>query len=192
MEGRSTRTRHVSLKGTKPFHARQSDLRHPLADEFAQFAWSAGFGPTTPSVVAKPLYTPYDRRNVTSATRVPKWEYRGKYHNGKPSQWMTETETPSSFNRLQLDVFHAWWNLCNTHLPQVQQNSSQKRSQPLPREGALRLFPIGTTVVKESGSETFSSQVYDYRVLYWRAQYEDNDWEELSRQEVHRMARSTP
>ena len=46
-----------------------------------------------------------------------------------------------------------------------------------PHEDELRLFPIGTTVVKESGSRALSGQVYDYRVPYWRVQYEDNDWE---------------
>ncbi|CAM9574902.1 unnamed protein product, partial [Ascophyllum nodosum] len=49
MEGRSTRTRHVSPGGIKLFHIRPPDLRHPLADEFAQFAWSADFGLATPS-----------------------------------------------------------------------------------------------------------------------------------------------
>ena len=116
-------------RGIKPFHARPPGLRHPLADEFAQFAWSADFGLTTPSVVAKPLYILYDRRNVTSTTRVPKWEQRGKCHYGKPWQWMAETEISSSFNKPQLD---ARWNLYNPHLPQVQRNSSQNRSQPLP------------------------------------------------------------
>ena len=168
MEGRSTQTRHVSPGGIKQFHVRSLDLRHPLADEFAQFAWSTDFGLATPSVVAKLFYTLCDRRKVTSATGVPKWEYRGKYHNGKPSQRMAETEILSSFNRLQLDVLHALWNLCNPHQPQIQQTSSQKRSQPLPREDALRLFPLGTTVVKEPGSKTLSGQVYDYRVPYWR------------------------
>ena len=192
MERRSTQIRHVSAKCIKPFHARPPDLRHTLADEFAQFAWSADIGLTTPSLVAKPLYTLYDRRNVTSATGVPKWEYRCKYHKSKPSKWMAETEISSRFNRLQLNVFHARWNLYNPHLPQVQQNSSRKRSQPSPREDALRLFPIGTTTVKESGSKTLPGQVYDYRVPYRRVLHEDDDWEELSRQEVRRTARSTP
>ena len=47
-------------------------------------------------------------------------------------------------------------------------------------------------MAKESGSKTRSGQVYDYRVPHGRVQYEDNDWEELSRQEVHRMTRNTP
>ena len=139
-----------------------------------------------------PIAGTLDRRNVTFATGVPKWEYRGKYHNDKLSQWMPEIEILSSFNRLQPDVFHALWNMYHPHPPQVQQTSSRKLSQTLPREDALRLFLIDTTVVKESGSKTLSGQVYDCRVAYWRIQYEDNDWEELSRQEMHRMARSTP
>ena len=72
MEGRRTRTHHVSSGGIKPFHARPPDLRHPLADEFARFAWSTDFGLTTQTVVAKPLYTLCDRRNVTLATGAPK------------------------------------------------------------------------------------------------------------------------
>ena len=114
MEGRSTQTCHVSPKGIKPFHVRPPDLRHPLADEFDQFAGSADVGLTTPSEVAKPLYTLYDRRNVTSATGIPGWEYRGKYHNGKLSQWIVGTEILSSYNRPQLDGFHAR-GICTTH-----------------------------------------------------------------------------
>ena len=101
---------------------------------------------------------------------------------------MTETEILSSFNRLQLDVFHALWNLYNPHQSQMQPTPSRKRAQPLPREDAPRLFPIGTTVAKESGSVIILGQVYDYRAQYWTVQYEDNGWEELSRQEVHQMA----
>ena len=44
MKGRNTRTRHVSPVGIKSFHARPPDLRHPVADEFAQFASPADFG----------------------------------------------------------------------------------------------------------------------------------------------------
>ena len=55
---------------------------------------------------------------------------------------------------------------------------SRKRAQPLPREDALKLFPTGTTVAKESDSEIIRGQVYDYRAPYWRVQYEDNDWEQ--------------
>ena len=89
---------------------------------------------------------------------------------------------------IQLDVFHTLWNLYNPHQSQIQPTPSRKRAQPLPREDALRLFPTGTTVAKESGSEIIRGQVCDYRAPYWRVQYEDDDWEELLRQQVHRMA----
>ena len=38
MEGRGTRTRQVSPKGIKPFHARPPDLRHPLPTSSPKFA----------------------------------------------------------------------------------------------------------------------------------------------------------
>ena len=38
MEGKSTRTRHVSPEDIKSFHAIPPDLRHPFAEESAQFA----------------------------------------------------------------------------------------------------------------------------------------------------------
>ena len=155
MEGKSTQTRPVSPKGIKPFHARPPDLRHPLDDEFAQFAWSADVGLTTPSVVAQPVYIFYDRRNVTSATEVPGWEYCRKYHNGKASQWMVETEILSSFNRPQLDGFHAR-GIWTTHTCLKYNKTPRENAHSPFREDALRLFPIGTTVVKESGSRTLS------------------------------------
>ena len=127
------------LGSIKPFHIRPPDVRHPLADEFAQFAWSADFGLATPSLVAKPLYTLCDRRKVTSATGASEWEYRGKYHDGRPSQWMAETEILSSFNKLQLDVFHALWNLYtpvpNTTNPLAKActtSPSRRRAQAVP------------------------------------------------------------
>ena len=73
------------------------------------------------------------------------------------------------------------------HTPALCTTKLLAKTLTVPREDALRLFPIGTTVVKESGSRTLSGQIYDYRVPYCRVQYEDNDREQLARQEVHRM-----
>ena len=75
--------------------------------------------------------------------------------------------------------------ICTIHTRLKYKNFPRKRSQSLSREDALRLFSIGTTVAKKSGSKTLSGQVYDYRVPHWRVQDENNDWEELSRQEMH-------
>ena len=61
MEGRKLRSRRVSPSGIKPFHVRPPDLRHPFADEFAQYAWPADYGLASSSVAATPLYTLSDR-----------------------------------------------------------------------------------------------------------------------------------
>ena len=57
-----------SPKGSKPFHARPLDLRHPLADESPRFAWSADCRLAVPSAAVVPLYS---HRNVTSAPGYP-------------------------------------------------------------------------------------------------------------------------
>ena len=82
MKGRSTQTRHISSEGIKPFHARPPDLAVSLPTSSPNLR-STNFGLSTPSVAVKPLDTLCDRHNVTSATRVPNWEYRGRYENGK-------------------------------------------------------------------------------------------------------------
>ena len=56
MKGRQRRTRKVHTGLIKPFHVRPRDLRHPMDDEFAQYALSSGFALAQPSVAA-PLCT---------------------------------------------------------------------------------------------------------------------------------------
>ena len=79
MEGRKLRSRRVSPSGIKPFHVRPPDLRHPFADEFAQYAWPADYGLASSSVAATPLYTLSDRRVIVTESGSKKWEYRGRY-----------------------------------------------------------------------------------------------------------------
>ena len=57
------------------------------------------------------------------------------------------------------------------------------------RDRALEIFPIGTVVRRiftdsEGNSKTFKATVYDYCDPYWRVQYPDGDWEELTKREV--------
>ena len=54
------------------------------------------------------------------------------------------------------------------------------------REEALRLFPMGTTVGREFAdseghSKVFKATVFDYSDPYWRVEYPDGDWEELTK-----------
>ncbi|CAM9265413.1 unnamed protein product [Ectocarpus sp. 12 AP-2014] len=55
---------------------------------------------------------------------------------------------------------------------------------------AMKLFPIGFTFWKElDGGVRLQGQVYDYLHPYWRARYNDQNWEELSRRELERLAK---
>ena len=55
IEERNVRTSRISPGSIKPFYARPHNLLDPLADEFAQFAWSVDFGLSMPFVAAKLL-----------------------------------------------------------------------------------------------------------------------------------------
>ena len=48
---------------------------------------------------------------MVSATRVAGLEYRGRNLDRVASDWVSEAETLQSLTPLQLDTFHAWWNL---------------------------------------------------------------------------------
>ena len=98
----------------------------------------------------------------------------------------------SRFNRLQLDVFHALWNLYKPRISRVQLKLiMQMIASPPPRK-RFRLFPIGITVLKEFGNKGFSDQANDYRPPYRRVKYEYKDREELSCRVLDRLARRTP
>ena len=103
-----------------------------------------------PSTVASPLYTLVDRSAVSSGDNSSKWNYKGKYLTGVVSDWITEKEALDSFTPLQLDGFHALWELYH--------DASGDASRPRPvvsprvernvadRERALREIPIGREV----------------------------------------------
>ena len=151
MEGRATRSRTVSTASLKPFYTRPSDLRHPMEDEFAQLAWGADLGLGGLSTTAAPMYTLLDRRRVVSATGVARWEYRGRYLDGVASDWVSEAESLDSFTPLQLDTFHALWNLydpSNERSRPPTPDKGAKRRPALTKSEALRRFPIGTRAAR--------------------------------------------
>ena len=91
----------------KPFHARPLHLHHSIEDEFTMQAWDTDLGLAQDQRDTAPLYTLLDRRRVSSPEGTSRWEYTGKYQDGKKSAWLSETEALQSFTPLQLDVFHA-------------------------------------------------------------------------------------
>ena len=112
-----------------------------------KYAWPADYGLASPSVAATPLYTLSDRRVIVTESGSKKWEYRGRYQNGRETGWLTEIEILGSFTRLQLDVFHALWNLYHPHAGH-QDRTPRKKRPNLSREEALQLFPVGTRISK--------------------------------------------
>jgi len=187
MQGRQLRRRRVPTSLIKPFHKRPTDLRHPMADEFALQVWTADIGLQQPSVTARPLYTLGERREVPVGEGRAKWEYRGKYQDGTESAWLSEPEVLNSFTPLQLDVFHALWNLYHPDpSPDTSVEPSQKLRR-LDRDEALQVYPIGTRGSKRFGNQDFKGQVYGYKDNLWRVRYQDNDWEELNRGEMDKF-----
>ena len=75
-------------------------------------------------------------------------EYKGRYQDGVEFNWLDEEEARESFTPLQLDVFHALWELEHgadrrTRPPGVPTRGDREAGS---REEALRAYPIGTNV----------------------------------------------
>ena len=98
-------------------------------------------------------------------------------------------EVLDSFTPLQLDVFHALWNLYHSSTSSTQIAPSRKTNPNLERARALKVFPIGTRDIKSFHGQDQEGQVYDYNDKKWRVRYPDNDWEELTRREMEQFVR---
>ena len=155
---------------------------------FAQYAWPADCGLAAPSEAATPLYTLSDRRVIVTELGSKKREYRGRYQDGRESGWLTEIEILGNFTLLQLDVFHALWNLYHPHA--VHGDPAARKKRPtLTREEAFQLFPVGTKIAKPMGNIVLDGEVNGFYTPYWRVRYKDNNWEELSKREMDRFAK---
>ena len=156
--------------------------------------WSPDLGLIEDSVVAVPLYTLTNRRVTQGAgggTTAWAWEYQGKYQDGTLSSWLTEDTVRDSFSPLQLDVFHAMWE--DYYGPEIAArppgSPSRGKREVATREEALSKFPLGTEVARElmdkEGNVILSrGRVCDFYDPYWRVEYGDGDWEELTRREL--------
>ena len=135
------------------------------------------------------MQTLIDRKRVTYVGGRSGWKYRGKKPNGITTNWLTEEEVLKSFTPLQLDVFHALWNLYFLTRATAQLTSARKCPVPLSRAEALRFCPLGTLIEKSHGRRVIQGQVYGHSGRYWGIRYQDGDWEELSLREMKRYAK---
>ena len=96
-----------------------------------------------------------------------------------------------SFSPLQLDVFHAMWeDYCGPEIAARPPGPpSRGKREVATREEALSKFPLGTEVARElmdkEGNVILNrGRVCDFYDPYWRVEYGDGDWEELTRREL--------
>ena len=134
------------------------------------------------------MYTLIDRTKVESEMGTVRWEYRGRYLDGVSSDWVKKTEALDSFTPLQLDTFHALWNLNPPSGEQTQTTARRKKRALLSGREALARFPIGSRVTRSyaAGDRQISrvGQVYDFCSAYWRVRFPDNHREELIASEM--------
>eukprot|EP00752_Nemacystus_decipiens_P005076 g4607.t1 len=172
------------------------DLQLPFEDKFSHFVWGPDLGLVEDSVVAAPLYTLIDRKPTQGAGSVSEawaWEYRAKYQDGSTSSWLTEDEVKDSFSPLQLDVFHTLWE--DYHGPDIAPRPpgapTRGEREVATREAALKEFPLNTEVGRELQDNNANviitrGKVCDFYDPYWRVEFSDGDWEELTRRELRR------
>ena len=127
------------------------------------------------------MYTLIDRKEVESEVGTVRWENRGRYLDGVSSDWVKQTEALDSFTPLQLDTFHALWNLNPPSGEPTQTTARRKKRALLSTREALAQFPIGTRVARTyaAGDRQVSrvGQVYDFFSPYWRVRFPENDSE---------------
>ncbi|CAM9680700.1 unnamed protein product, partial [Ascophyllum nodosum] len=119
------------------------------------------------------------------------WRYRARYLNGFLPGFITGSECLDSFSPMQLDVFHALWELYQPprHRPRLAAESTSSERLAANRAHSLLEVPTGTVVwwtfTDQRGRiQGCRTEVYDYKTSYWRVRHEDGDREELNRTEI--------
>ena len=146
LKGRRERVRCVTASHIMPYHLRPPSLRHDFRDEYAHFALDPDLGLATASTLASPIYTLMDRCPIQLPNESWEWRYRGRYLNGSLSGFITESEWLDSFSPLQLDVFHALWELFQSshHRPRPAAKSTSSERLATNRAHAMLEEPIAT------------------------------------------------
>ena len=119
-----------------------------------------------------------------------KWQYRYIDRTGQQSDFTGEAAMLEMTQPWVLDTFHAMYELRHgDSIPLYARRPEPPATRRLSVEEALQRFPRGTTVVREvttpSGSREYVwGAISGYLHPYWRARYDDGEWEELNATEV--------
>ena len=145
-QGRRERERRATASHIKPYYLRLPSLRREFCDEYAHFAWGPDLGLAAASTLASPIYTLVGRCPIQLPNGSWEWRYGGRYLNGSLSGFMTERECLDILSLLQLDVFHALWELyqASDSRPRPVAKSTSSEHLAANRVHALLEVPIGT------------------------------------------------
>ena len=175
LQGRRERVRRAAASHIKPHHLRPPVLRRNFGDEYAHFAWGLDLGLGAASTLASPLYALVDGCTIQLPNGFWEWSYHGRYLNGSLSGLITGSECLNSFSPMQLDVFHALWELYQPprHRARPAAESTSSECLTANRAQALLEVPIGTVVWRDFTDQLGRIQrrrieVYDYKTPYWR------------------------
>ena len=148
LQRRRERARRAAASHIKPYHLRPPPLRHDFGDEYAHFAWGPDLRLGAASTLASPLYTLVDRCTIQLPNASWEWRYRGRCLKGSLSGFITEKERLDNFSPMQLDVFHALWELYQPfrHRLRLATKSTSSERLAANRAHALLEVPVGTVV----------------------------------------------
>ena len=172
LQARRERVRRATASHIKPHHLRPPVLRYNFGDEYAHFVWGPDLELGAALTLASPLYTLVDRCTIQLPNGFWEWRYRGRYLNGSLSGSVTGSGCLDSFSPMQLDIFHALWELYQPPLHRTRPAAKSTSSERLAanRVHALLEVPIGTTVVwrdftdQRERIQRCRTEVYDYKL----------------------------
>ena len=118
------------------------------------------------------------------------WQYRYVNRNGSLSDWIDERVMLLQAQPWVLDTFHAMYELRHgANTPLYARRWVPAPSQRRTAEQALQLYPRGTQVARADQQpgcplEYVWGTISGYLHPYWRARYDDGEWEEYTHTEV--------
>ena len=191
LQGRWERVRRAAASRIKLYHLRPPTLRCEFGGEYAPFAWAPDLGLGATSTLASALYTLVDRCKIHFPNGSWEWRYRGRCLNNSLLKIITESECLNSFSPMQLDIFHALWEMNQPprHRPRPAAKSISSEHLPANIARALLEVPVGTVVWRDYTDQQgriqrCRTEVYDYNTPYWRVRHENGDRGEWTRTKI--------
>jgi hypothetical protein len=139
-------------------------------------------------VITDNIYQLIDRRIDQKRNR----RYLFQPRDDEDKIWLTEVEALKLYTGSDLDTFHALYELKHEdQMPEYAERSKKTAKAPaLTREAALEVFPLNTSLSRETDDGSFvEGTIQGYHRPWWRARYDDGVRENLNKTEVLRNIR---